>query len=45
MCVNILFVLDEYVNMIVGSRLIEDNHLDTVEDYFRELHIKVNDQK
>ena len=28
MCGNILFVLNEYVNMIVDSRLIGDNHLD-----------------
>ena len=33
MCGNILFVLNEYVNMIVDSRLIGDNHLDRVEDF------------
>ena len=30
MCGNILFVLNEYLNMIVDSRLIRDNHLDRV---------------
>ena len=28
MCGNILFVLNEYVNMIVDSILIGDNHLE-----------------
>ena len=37
---NILFVLNEYVNMIVDSRLIGDNHLGRVEDFFRDLHIQ-----
>ena len=40
MCGNILFVLNEYVNMIVDITLIGDNHLGRVEDFFRDLHIQ-----